>query len=171
MDATIAPKSGMPENSTNGVRLLRMTLKCHKIEIDLANLTGLSVNEFHCLLQLYLEQPCCVGKLTEILGIGGTSTSKLLRSLDRASYITRSLDSTDRRRETIALTESGIEKVRLALSFADTISERILNQIPPERVECFTRCLDLLSVDYEPLRLAHPSSNPQTKQKGKCNGT
>ena len=161
----------MLEERANGVRLLTMTLKCHKIEIDLATLTGLSVNEFHCLLQLYLEQPCCVGKLTEILGIGGTSTSKLLRSLDQQSFITRSLDSVDRRRETVNLTESGIEKVRLALSFADTISERILSQIPPERVECFTRCLGLLSVDYQPLRLPHQSPTLHITQKGKQNGT
>jgi DNA-binding MarR family transcriptional regulator len=150
----------MPENNTNGIQLLRMALKCHKIEIDLANLTALSVNEFHCLLQLYLEEPCCVGKLTEILGIGATSTSKLLRSLDRKGLVTRNPDPIDRRRETVALTEPGIQKVMRGLTIAEAISDRILQQIPEERIECFTRCLGLLSVDYEPLRLIHQSSNP-----------
>lgn len=150
----------MSDSNTNGIRLLRMALKCHKIEIDLATHTGLSVNEFHCLLQLCLEKPCCVRKLTEILGTGETSTSKLLKSLDRKDYITRDLDPADRRRETVALTETGLQKVRFALTLAETISNRILEQIPEERIECFTRCLGLLSVDYEPLRPVHDSSNP-----------
>jgi len=150
----------MHENTTNGIQLLKMALKCHKIEIDLATLTGLSVNEFHCLLQLYLEEPCCVGKLTEILGIGATSTSKLLRSLDQKGFVSRSPDPIDRRRESVDLTESGIQKVMNGLALAEAISHRILQQIPEERIECFTRCLGLLSVDYEPLRLIHQSSNP-----------
>ena len=143
----------MPDHNNSGIQLLRMTLKCHKIENYLSDLTGLSVNEFHCLLQLYLEKPCCVRKLTELLGIGGTSTSKLLRSLDRKGFIARSLDRDDRRKETVALTENGLRTVANALTFAETISQRILEQLPPERVECFTKCLSLLSVEYEPLEL------------------
>ena len=147
-----------------GTTILRLTLKCHKIENDLAALTGLTVSEFHCLLQLHLEKPCCVRKLTELLGIGGTSTSKLLRSLDRREYITRGLDVNDRRKETVTLTENGLRAVTHALQLAEQISKQILKQIPQERVESFGRCLSLLSVDYEPLGLNHHMPTSQTKE-------
>jgi DNA-binding MarR family transcriptional regulator len=141
----------MPDQINPGVTILRLTLKCHKIENDLAATIGLTVNELHCLLQLHLEKPCCVRKLTEILGIGATSTSKLLRSLDRRGYLMRTLDPDDRRKESVRLTEAGLQVGNRAIVLAQKISQQIIKQIPQERAESFGRCLSLLSADYEPL--------------------
>ncbi len=121
--------------------LLRLALVTQKIARCLADDTGLTVNEFHCMTQLYLEKPCSAGKLTKILGIGATSTSKFLRSLDKKKWITRSLDETDRRVEVIALTPSGMEVVKNIMSAADLVATALIEQLPLERRVPFTECV------------------------------
>jgi DNA-binding MarR family transcriptional regulator len=121
--------------------LLRLTLVTQKIARCLANDAGLSVNAFHCMMQLYLEKPCCVRELTEILGIGSTSTSKLLRSLDKNGRITRSLDQNDRRVERVALTEQGAEVIQRILQAADVAALTLIEQLPLDRRTPFTECV------------------------------
>lgn len=125
--------------------LLRLTLVTQKIARCLASDAGLTVSEFHCMMQLYLEKPCCVSKLTEILGIGATSTSKLLRSLDKKKWITRSLDETDRRVEVIALTPSGTDIVQRIMQAADSAAAALIEQLPLDRRVPFTECVHTVS--------------------------
>lgn len=105
--------------------LLTLARVCHKLEVSLSRASGLSVHAVLCLILLYVEKPDCVGKLAELLGIGGPSTSKLLRSLDRRGYITRSLDPLDRRRELITLTPSGLVAAKEALAEAERLTQEI----------------------------------------------
>ncbi len=121
--------------------LLRLTLVTQKIARCLASDVGLTVSEFHCMMQLYLEKPCCVSKLTEILGIDATSTSKLLRALDKKKWITRSLDETDRRVEIIALTPLGAEVVQRVMQSADSAATALIEQLPPDRRVPFSECI------------------------------
>ena len=121
--------------------LLRLTLVTQKIARCLAGDAGLTVSEFHCMMQLYLEKPCCVRKLTEILGIGATSTSKLLRSLDMKEWITRDLDETDRRKERVALTSQGNEIIQRIMQAADEAALSLMEQLPPDRRGPFTECV------------------------------
>jgi DNA-binding MarR family transcriptional regulator len=121
--------------------LLRLTLVTQRIARCLAADAGLTVGEFHCMMQLHLEKPCCVRKLTGILGIGGTSTSKLLRSLDRKGWITRALDPTDRRMERIALTTEGIETIQRIMHAADMAALALIEQLPLDRRGPFTECV------------------------------
>lgn len=125
--------------------LLRLTLVTQKIARCLADDAGLSVNELNCLLLLYLEKPCCVRKLTEMLGIGTSSTSKLLRSLDGRGWLTRELDAADRRMERVALTEQGAETVRQILLAADSIAVMLLEKLPDERRVPFTECINTVT--------------------------
>lgn len=121
--------------------LLRLTLVTQKIARCLAGDAGLTINEFHGMMQLHLEKPCCVGKLTEILGIGATSTSKLLRSLDKKGWITRELDPTDRRMERVALTSQGTEVIQRIMQAADVATLALIEQLPLERRGPFTECV------------------------------
>ncbi|MDL1892103.1 winged helix DNA-binding protein [Sphingobacteriales bacterium CHB3] len=121
--------------------LLQLTLVTQKIARCLADDAGLSVSELNCMLQLYLEKPCCVRKLTEMLGIGTTSTSKLLRSLDGRGWLTRELDPADRRMERVALTDKGAEVAKQILLAADNIAIQILDKLPDERRLPFTECI------------------------------
>ena len=121
--------------------LLRLTLVTQKIARCLASDAGLTVSEFQGMMQLHLEKPCCVRELTEILGIGATSTSKLLRSLDTKGWITRDLDPTDRRMENVALTSHGAEVIQRIMQAADAAALALIEQLPLERREPFTECV------------------------------
>jgi DNA-binding MarR family transcriptional regulator len=125
--------------------LLRLTLVTQKIARCLASDVDLTVNEFHTMMQLHLEKPCCVRMLTEILGIGATSTSKLLRSLDKKGWITRELDPTDRRMERVAITKEGTEVIERIMQAADAASLALLDQLPPDRRGPFTECVHTVS--------------------------
>jgi len=128
---------------------VRLTLVTQKIARCLASDAGLSLHEFHCMMQLHLEKPCCVRKLTEILGIGGTSTSKLLRSLDKRGWITRTLDPTDRRMEHVALTPQGAEVIQRMLGAADTAARALIEQLPFDRRQPFAECVHTITQHIE----------------------
>lgn len=128
----------------DGIRaegLLRLTLVTQKIARCLAGDAGLTVSEFHCMMQLHLEKPCCVRDLTAVLGIGATSTSKLLRSLDRKGWIIRTLDDADRRMEIIRLSDAGAGVVQRILEAADRAAVSLMEQLPDERRGPFTECV------------------------------
>ncbi len=121
--------------------LLRLTLVTQKIARFLASEADLTVSEFHCLLQLHLEKPCCVRRLTDILGIGATSTSKLLSSLDGKGWITRSLNKNDHRMEVVLVTKQGAEVIHRIMEAADTAAAALIDQLPPDRRGPFTECI------------------------------
>lgn len=128
-------------DDTRAEALLRLTLVTQKIARCLANDAGLGVNEFHCLIQLHLQKSCCVGSLTKALGIRPTSTSKLLRSLDRKGWIIRNLDPVDRRMEVVALTPKGTEAIQRIMQAADGAAVAMVELLPPDRRGPFIECV------------------------------
>ncbi len=133
--------------------LLKLALVTQKIARCLAFDAGVTVNEFHCMTQLYLQKPCCVGTLTDILGIGATTTSKLLHSLDKKKWITRSLSETDRRIEIIELTPQGIEVVRQILHAADSAATELIERLPQERRAPFSECIHTVTQHIKTLSI------------------
>lgn len=135
----------MSENESISINLLRMTWNCYSLEEDIAHSVGLSVHEIHCLTELFVEKPCCVRKLVELLDLPSTSVSKLLRSLDRGGYISRSLDEADRRLERVALTDEGFRMMERILSMVNEYADTILKDLPPEKGTLLKGCIRLLS--------------------------
>ncbi len=95
-----------------GVEVARLLLQCHRLEKGLASSAGLSVDEFHCLSQLFVHAPCCVKALCELTGIHPTRASRLLSALERKGYLLRSLGVEDKRKESLTLTEAGVGLAR-----------------------------------------------------------
>jgi DNA-binding MarR family transcriptional regulator len=149
----------------DSLQLLRLALQCHKLESDLALSARLTVNELNCLLQIHIERPCCIGMLTTLLGIGGTSTSKLLRSLDRRKLISRTLAQNDRRQETVRLTADGLVVVRRVLDRAGAILEEMRQNISGDKYDCLTRCLQLFPIG--PGHTTSPAAIPKHGQTNK----
>ena len=94
--------------SPAGVDVALLLLKCHQLEKGLAASAGLSVDEFHCLGQLYLHSPCCVKTPCELLEIHPTRASRLLNDLEERGYLTRTLGFADKRKELLTLTPTGV---------------------------------------------------------------
>lgn len=124
-------ESSRPEPGTQVVRLL---LRCHQIEKELASAAGLSVDEFYCLTQLYLHAPCCVKTLRELLGVSPTRASRLLGNLENRGYLTRSLGFDDKRREQLALTPKG-QATALGLLQLSALSRRQLATALAEKLD------------------------------------
>lgn len=116
-----------------GAEVVRLLLRCHQIEKELAASAGLSVDEFYCLTQLYFRAPCCVRTLREVLGVSPTRVSRLLHDLELRGYLTRSLAIDDKRREQLALTSKGLATARGLLQ-SSAFSSRRLFAAPPEHI-------------------------------------
>ena len=98
-----------------GWSVARLLLRCHKLEKGLAASAGLTVDEFHCLSQLFVHAPCRVKDLCELTGLHPTRVSRILSTLETKGYLTRSLGTEDRRTELLALTQRGMGAARSVL--------------------------------------------------------
>ncbi len=102
-------------DSMAGVEVARLLLQCHRLEKGLASSAGLSVDEFHCISQLFVHAPCCVKALCELTGIHPTRASRILSALERKGYLLRTLGVEDKRKESLTLTDAGVEVARRLL--------------------------------------------------------
>ncbi len=102
-------------DSMAGVEVARLLLQCHRLEKGLASSAGLSVDEFHCISQLFVHAPCCVKALCELTGIHPTRASRILSVLERKGYLLRTLGVEDKRKESLTLTDAGVEVARRLL--------------------------------------------------------
>ncbi len=109
-----------------GADLLRLTLRCRDIDRHLASLAGLTVDEMHCLNVLYVDQPYCVKKLSELLGAKATRTSKILGKLERGGLVTRTLHASDRRKESVTLTDEGKRAIEQILHLSGEIGAELI---------------------------------------------
>lgn len=74
-----------------------------------AQCCGLSPQLARALLLIDECKPCCVRKLTEMMGIHSTAMSKILSRLIQLGLVVRTLDQSDRRIEHITLTALGLQ--------------------------------------------------------------
>jgi DNA-binding MarR family transcriptional regulator len=118
--------------SEPGGEVVRLLLRCHQLEKELAASAGLSVDEFHCLIQLYFHAPCCVKTLRERLGVSPTRASRLLHSLELRGHLTRSLALDDKRREQLALTATGVAVAQSLLQSSASSSSQLVLAPPAD---------------------------------------
>ena len=112
-----------------GLDLLKILLRCHQLEKAIATSARLSVDELYCVSQLYVNAPCCVKTLCELVGIPPTRASRLLHDLEKRGYITRTLGFSDKRKELLALTPEGVSAAQNLLQSC-AISIRDLSGSP-----------------------------------------
>jgi DNA-binding MarR family transcriptional regulator len=113
-------------DSKNGLELLRLTRRCRSIDKYVSASTGLTVDEMHCLSTLFSERPPSVKRLSELINVNPTRTSKILRELEQRGFVTRTSDAIDHRKEQVILTDTGCETVRTILSLFDEVGSELL---------------------------------------------
>lgn len=116
----------------SGIGIARLLLKCHQLEKELATSAGFSVEEVHCLVQLYLHAPCCVKTLLEWLEVHPTRASRLLQSLEQKGFLTRSLGFDDKRKELVNLTPEGLRTAKTLLESSALLKPRLAGSIPED---------------------------------------
>lgn len=125
--------------------LLKITFQAKKINKELSASLNLTVNELHCIVAISSENPGSVGILASAVGLGITSISKTLRTLETRGLITRQHTPVDHREEIVRLTDKGSEVMRQLLSSSHDRARFVLNNIPSERWTSFLRCITVLS--------------------------
>jgi DNA-binding MarR family transcriptional regulator len=124
-----------------GIVVEELLLKCHQLEKELAAEGNLSVDEFHCLTQLYARAPCCVRTLSEVLGTSPSRTSRLLHGLEERGYLARSLGFADKRMEMLVLTQDGMAAARQVLQSSAFSVTQLASSLPEEIAKVFTTSL------------------------------
>lgn len=131
-------------HSSIGNDLLRLTLRCREIDKRLAAKTGLSIDEIHCLSVIYLEKPTCVKRLSEMLEVNATRTSKLLSSLEQKGFVARQIDPADHRKEVVTLTDSGQREAKNVLSLYTEVGFQLVSGSSKETALDLTRLVQIL---------------------------
>ncbi|MBI5474291.1 MAG: MarR family transcriptional regulator [Ignavibacteriae bacterium] len=125
----------MEDNSAQtGAGIADLLLKCHQLERELAGSADLSVDEFHCLSQLYLRAPSSAKELCDLLGVHPSRASKLLNDLEKRGYVARALGLSDKRRERITLTSEGVVAARSLLQSSAISARHMAASLPSTSV-------------------------------------
>jgi DNA-binding MarR family transcriptional regulator len=104
------------------------------------------------------------GELARRSGVSGPAVSQLVSSLEREGWIVRSRVAEDRRRQDLALTDTGR---RLLMSASSSLCERIgplLAPLPPPELHALERLLSLLEsalAGTSPPRRPPPPPRPE----------
>ena len=124
-----------------GLDLLRILLRCHQLEKAIASSARLSVDELYCMSQLYVNAPCCVKTLCELVGIPPTRASRLLHDLEGRGYLTRSLGFPDKRKELLTLTPEGIHVAKNLLESCELSFRDLAGSPSKDALQLFAKFL------------------------------
>lgn len=80
----------------------------------------------HFLSALYSEHPPSVKRLSEMVSISPSRTSKILKLLEQKGFVTRSIHPVDHRQEEVRLTEDGRRAVEAILSMFAEVGGALL---------------------------------------------
>jgi DNA-binding MarR family transcriptional regulator len=125
-----------------GAELLRLTRRCRGIDKYISSRAQLTIDELHCLSVLFSEHPSSVKRLSELINVSSTRTSKILKDLERRGYVSRTPDAEDRRKEQVLLTETGSSTVRRILSFYTEVGSELLTSWRHELAQDFSWLLE-----------------------------
>jgi len=114
-----------PSETQFAIDLLRLTGRCRGIDKYVSSTVGLSVDEMHCISAVYADHPRSVSRLSELIAVSTTRASKILKSLEQGSLVTRELDPSDHRREKVILTDSGMKTVERIISLCTEVGSEL----------------------------------------------
>jgi DNA-binding MarR family transcriptional regulator len=137
-------------DSTLGVELLRLTRRCRGIDKYVSSSVSLTIDEMHCLSALFLDQPPSAKRLSELLCVDPSRTSRLLNDLEQRGFVLRARISDDRRIERVQLTENGSRTVRSALALFSEVAAQLATGLRTEFAAECSWLLRMLAPDHFP---------------------
>jgi DNA-binding MarR family transcriptional regulator len=85
-------------------------------------------------LQAIAAAPISAADLGRVLGVSKQAAGKTIDRLDELGYVTRTVDRSDTRRRTVALTETGSDVLRQSAEIFDELRERWQAKLGSEAV-------------------------------------
>jgi DNA-binding MarR family transcriptional regulator len=128
-----------------GAELIRLTRRCRGIDKYVSVRAALTIDEMHCLGALLSDRPSSVKRLSELINVGSTRASKILKDLETRGYVSRTLDSADRRKELVVLTEAGERTARRITALYAEIGSELLSSWRTELAADFAWLLQTVS--------------------------
>ncbi|HTY38292.1 MAG TPA: MarR family winged helix-turn-helix transcriptional regulator [Bacteroidota bacterium] len=128
-----------------GVELLRLTRRCRGIDKYVSSRAELTIDEMHCLSVLYSDHPPTVKRLSELINVSSTRSSKILKDLEEREFVTRLLDAEDRRKEQVILTDRGKRAVEEIVSLYSEVGSELLTSWRSELVADFSWLLQAVT--------------------------
>ncbi len=119
------------------MRVIRAEMRSHRAP-------DLSVPQFRALLRINRRPGASLSDVAEHLGLSLPSTSKLIDRLVGRGLVTRQSAADDRRRITLALTETGQATLREAVRFTQARLVQDLAALPPEDCAIIVQAMGLL---------------------------
>jgi len=125
------------------VELSRATQLLEKSEVGCC---GISLSQCHLLLEIFRreEGDTSLSGLAAALGLDLSTVSRVADGLVRQGLLKREVNSLDRRRSILTLTDSGEELVESINRNMRAYTQEILKQIPPEKRPVALESLGLL---------------------------
>ena len=127
------------------VELLKLTRHCRGIDKYVSSRAALTIDEMHCLSVLFSDHPPSVKRLSELINVSSTRASKILKDLEMRGFVSRTLDTVDRRKENVILTESGAHVIQEILSLYDEVGSELLSTWRTELKSDFSWLLQAVS--------------------------
>jgi DNA-binding MarR family transcriptional regulator len=93
------------------------------------------------------EGPLTVGTLAVRLGVTLPTVSGVLADLDRAGFVTRQADATDRRRTVVQITPDRAAEIREWLDGAAAPLARVLDRLDTSEQAAFLKAMDMLETE------------------------
>ncbi len=87
-------------------------------------------------------EPVCAGELSDILDASSARVAAVLRSLEGKGYIARSIDSRDRRKVLVHITEAGEKLIQIRNRELDQYFAQIVDELGEEDAREGLRILD-----------------------------
>ena len=103
--------------------------------------SGLRSPQFSLLLNISLNQNVSIGELGTILLMDQTTVTRNIEMLKKSGYVTIIKDPADARRKTIAITESGADKLTEAMPLWEQAQSQIEKGLGAERYRDFMKTL------------------------------
>ena len=101
---------------------------------------------------LFSPDGCSVKEIADRLGITRGAVSQIVEKMVRKGPLVRVPDEKDRRAVRITLSRDGLERhKRLTLSFGK-LTEKLLEGVPPEKIQIFAEVLDHLIASKEKIQ-------------------
>lgn len=133
-------------------RIRKAGLEISKLYNDFAAKEGATLPMGLTLLTIHPERGTPVTKIAPRMGMEPNSLSRLLNSLEKKGFIIRERDLKDKRKVYVRLTEKGKEKRAYAFDRVKVVSERILQDIEPEKVSAFFEVIDRVQASIAEMR-------------------
>ncbi|MEW6446602.1 MAG: MarR family transcriptional regulator [Bacillota bacterium] len=126
------------------VELSRATQLLEKSEVGCC---GITLSQCHLLLEVSRREgdgETSQSDLAAVLGLDLSTVSRVVDGLVRQDLLKREVNSLDRRRSILTLTDSGEELVKSINRNMRSYTQEVLKQLPPEKRQAVLESLGLL---------------------------